>query len=91
MSEAASSTATSTGGGQPHLPLYDQAETDAVHEALLTCFYLASDEERTLRDKLSLGGQDEVARRVTEWGMTEAARRRMRYSLLYDRVLALRN
>lgn len=71
------------------LHVNDFEETDALREALATCFYHASDEERALRDKLALGGLDENERRVTEHGMTEAARRRMRYSLLHDRVLNL--
>jgi hypothetical protein len=71
------------------LPLNDVVEAEAVKTALATALYAASDEERACRDALSrlVPGSDE--HRVTESGMVEAARRRMRYSLLYDRVLAL--
>jgi hypothetical protein len=71
------------------LPLNDVTEAEAVKTALATAFYAASDEERACRDVLHrlVPGSDE--HRVTESAMVEAARRRMRYSLLYDRVLAL--
>lgn len=71
------------------LTVHDYVEAEALRTALATCFHLASGEERALRDKIALGGLDAEEHRVAEWGMTDAARRRMRYSLLHDRALNL--
>jgi hypothetical protein len=71
------------------LPLNDVVEAEAVKTALATAFYAASDEERACRDVLHRLAPGSDEHRVTESGMVEAARRRMRYSLLHDRVLAL--
>lgn len=72
------------------LQLTDVVEAEAVRTALATAFYASSDEERYHRDQLAKLAPDAIdERRVTEHGMVEAARRRMRYSQLHDRVLNL--
>jgi len=72
------------------LTLNDVTEAEAVRTALATAFNFASEEERFHRDALSrLGPEPTDERRLTENGMVEAARRRMRYSQLHDRVLNL--
>lgn len=69
--------------------LFTAGELATLREALMTCHYLASDEEKTLRRQLDLGHvEDEDHRRATEIGRVDAAYRAFRYHLLAERVLA---
>lgn len=65
---------------------FGDEELPVLREALLTCYYLASDEERSLAARLRGTELDATERSVTEHGRAAAALRAMRYAVLADRV-----
>jgi len=65
---------------------FTDEELPVVREALMTCYYLAADEERALASRLRSTELDATERSVADHGRAAAALRAMRFMVLADRV-----